>query len=546
MHKAVYEFLLKNGIDCEYVAEEDQIKILIRVEEIEYELCMKFPQYYPYEFPEIYIIDTKGLRIPTRYSDNMLCLYDLNETLPNPQRFLEEALETVLRAKKALIDSTNHENIINYQLEVVSFWESKATGRIDYLGNGSSETRLMWSYEWLEDYFVVADEQNKIIEFINNSYGIKPKDMVFKRTLFINTGKQILIRRNRVKDIEELISKPDIPIFYNFLSNNNGTGLILLSADNGVGPCLLSLKLELLSGGIKPSRRNIKGILAANKSRRFKRFQVRNFEMKRLFTRGGDGTANFDKKCLVIGCGSIGSYVSKAIIDIGITDNITLLDNDTLNVENLARHLCGSHHLYLPEQKSEALKSELLKHYPAMKCNAIEGNAWEYILNHCSMLNQFDLVLICVGNTVIEKKIIQLIKEKAINSECIILWVEPYMVAGHALIFQKEIDESTEKSIYDTNGIFNKNILIDSGKYLKSEAGCQSAYAPYAGFEAQKFVLDFWDVYYRKIYFQKEKCNYEFTWIGKMKWARQQKFNIKPEWRAKDDRFMELKRIDSQ
>ena len=174
------------------------------------------------------------------------------------KRFLEEALETVLRAKKALIDSTNHENIINYQLEVVSFWESKATGRIDYLGNGSSETRLMWSYEWLEDYFVVADEQNKIIEFINNSYGIKPKDMVFKRTLFINTGKQILIRRNRVKDIEELISKPDIPIFYNFLSNNNGTGLILLSADNGVGPCLLSLKLELLSGGIKPSRRNIK------------------------------------------------------------------------------------------------------------------------------------------------------------------------------------------------------------------------------------------------------------------------------------------------
>ena len=79
------------------------------------------------------------------------------------------------------------------------------------------------------------------------------------------------------------------------------------------------------------------------------------------------------------------------------------------------------------------------------------------------------------------------------------------MVAGHALIFQKEIDESTEKSIYDTNGIFNKNILIDSGKYLKSEAGCQSAYAPYAGFEAQKFVLDFWDVYYRKIYFQKRE-----------------------------------------
>ena len=120
------------------------------------------------------------------------------------------------------------------------------------------------------------------------------------------------------------------------------------------------------------------------------------------------------------------------------------------------------------------------------------------------------------------------------------------MIAGHALILQKEIDESTEKSIFDVNGAFNNNVLNDSKEYLKSEAGCQSAYAPYAGFEAQKFVLDFLDVYYRKVYSKEEKHNYEFTWIGKMKWARQKKFNIKSKWRAKEDRFMELKRIDNQ
>ena len=31
-----------------------------------------------------------------------------------------------------------------------------------------------------------------------------------------------------------------------------------------------------------------------------------------------------------------------------------------------------------------------------------------------------------------------------------------------------------------------------------------------------------------------------------MKWARQQKFEIKAQWRSKEDRFMELKRIDNQ
>lgn len=208
---------------------------------------------------------------------------------------------------------------------------------------------------------------------------------------------------------------------------------------------------------------------------------------------------------------------AKAIIDIGITDDITLLDNDFLEIENLARHLCGSDHLCLPTSKSEALKLELLKHYPAMKCNSIDENTWEYFLNRCTELNGFDLILICVGNTVIEKKVIQLLKEKQIEKECIILWVEPYLVAGHALVFQGEIDVSTEKNIFDINGTFNNNVLVDSRKYLKSEAGCQSAYASYAGVEAQKFILDFLDIYYRKIYTKKEKHNYEFTWIGKMK-----------------------------
>lgn len=55
MHKQVYEFLLKNGIDCDYDAEKDEINICITLEDFKYELCMKFPHYYPYEFPEVYI-----------------------------------------------------------------------------------------------------------------------------------------------------------------------------------------------------------------------------------------------------------------------------------------------------------------------------------------------------------------------------------------------------------------------------------------------------------------------------------------------------------
>lgn len=76
MHKDVYEYLVESGISCEYMEKEKQIKIFIQTEGNQYELRMKFPQYYPYEFPEIYIEDQKELCIPHLYTDNKLCLYD--------------------------------------------------------------------------------------------------------------------------------------------------------------------------------------------------------------------------------------------------------------------------------------------------------------------------------------------------------------------------------------------------------------------------------------------------------------------------------------
>ena len=548
LHNNVYDYLLKNNIKCEYDDEDKQIKIYVQIEEIQVELYMRFPQYYPYEFPKIYIEDTKGIHIPNIYINNQLCLYDLNETLPNPERFLEEALETVERAKKLLIDSKKQKNITNYQFEIISFWKSEAIGFIDYLGNENYESRTLWSYEIYKNNFVVSEEKNKINDFLENTYRIKRKNISFKKALFINIGikKQNLIQLNKIKDILEIIPETDIPRFHSFLIDNSCEGIVILYVDNGVGTCFLALKISLMLFRIEPSKKNISSIIMINKDRKFERLYVKNFEMARLFLRGGDGTANFDKKCLMIGCGSIGSYLSKGIVDIGISKNITLIDNDILNVENLARHLCGSHYLCFPGKKSEALKMELLNHYPTMNCIAIDENAWEFILNKHSVINGYDLVLICVGNTVIEKKVIQLIKEKIINTECIIMWTEPYMIAGHALILQNNIDEKTENSIFYANGSFNNNIIIDSRKYMKNEAGCQSVYAPYGGFEVQKFVLDFLDIYYRKIYSKKEKCNYEFTWIGKIKWARQQNINIKPKWRAKDERYIEIKRIDDE
>ena len=44
---------------------------------------------------------------------------------------------------------------------------------------------------------------------------------------------------------------------------------------------------------------------------------------------------------------------------------------------------------------------------------------------------------------------------------------------------------------FDEWGNFKISVVENSKQYMKSEAGCQSAYAPYAGFELQKIHFGF-------------------------------------------------------
>ena len=165
-----------------------------------------------------------------------MCLYDTNEVLPNPERYREEALESVRRAKDLLVSSEKQENIIDYQIEAISFWDAKATGKIDYLGSGNTDTHLLWSCEWLDDWFVVADTQDKIEEFFDNSYGLqKPKNAIFKKALFINIGISVLVHLYTIQDIHDLIPQKELSKFYSFLVSNQAEGLIILCADNGIG-----------------------------------------------------------------------------------------------------------------------------------------------------------------------------------------------------------------------------------------------------------------------------------------------------------------------
>lgn len=62
------------------------------------------------------------------------------------------------------------------------------------------------------------------------------------------------------------------------------------------------------------------------------------------------------KKVFQVGLGAVGGYIADSLIKIGagIDDEFTIIDNDTLSVDNVGRHLLGMK--YIGKSKSQAFK----------------------------------------------------------------------------------------------------------------------------------------------------------------------------------------------
>lgn len=80
-------------------------------------------------------------------------------------------------------------------------------------------------------------------------------------------------------------------------------------------------------------------------------------------------------RVFVAGCGSGGGSVALQLAMSGVT-NFSLADNDTLDIENVIRHVCGRR--YVGQRKVSALSDVLLDRNPAIEIDALDVNLETY------------------------------------------------------------------------------------------------------------------------------------------------------------------------
>ncbi|WP_198134865.1 ThiF family adenylyltransferase [Roseovarius sp. 217] len=100
------------------------------------------------------------------------------------------------------------------------------------------------------------------------------------------------------------------------------------------------------------------------------------------------------RRLAMIGCGTIGGYLARALVQLGAGQGTALLliDHDNLKPENLGRHILGARHLW--RNKAVALIDQLGSDFPDAKLEAVAARAQGTF----DRLAGYDLVIDATGD----------------------------------------------------------------------------------------------------------------------------------------------------
>ncbi len=216
----------------------------------------------------------------------------------------------------------------------------------------------------------------------------------------------------------------------------------------------------------------------------FNAYSVDAIAKENLLSRGGAKEELNSFHIGIIGCGSVGVYVADMLASSGI-GKLTLIDPETLMIENTHRHYLGSHWLYC--QKVSGLKYSLQDQYPFVEIQTETNELLSY--RDKDKLDQFDLLIITTGNATHERAFNQFIVSKNIEIPTVYGWVEAYGVGGHAVAVQPNqngcldciyIDKSTNEA-----GLHPYTNYIEQGQnVISNHAGCGTDYLSYSNIDA--------------------------------------------------------------
>lgn len=539
-----YVKLLK---DENYRAELDneKIKLSVDIEGEEIILYCVLGEFFPYEIPQIFIepeSKKKISNIPHLYTDNSICIFDRSKVIPNFNEPYQLVLETINEAITIIKKGVTKENRKDFIDEFLEYWSAKKILKAKIFVRDLMEGKQIY-YCFMKKELLIADSVQRLKEIYQAIDGNPLKETEVLNGVFIplNGERVESIPKNDTHIVHMIETCSKYGKFYNsFMQKHINDITLVVFNQLSDGNNMVAGWLHIGPGipnGFRKDHVNLKAAFKTS-SKKGAAIAVENCHQNRLFARGGDGLMSPWGKVGIIGCGSVGGFLADALKLRGV-DKFILVDNENLECENIARHPCGYHWVHYP--KTIDIGISLQNWNPNIVYESYVENAHSFIENKTEIINECDILFVAVANLAVEHHINKLILENKIKVPVVFLWVEPYLLGGHAILVKKLQD--LYKEIFDNTTLEYKYRIVEDGiRYLKREAGCQSTYMPYSGFQLQQFIYRVVECLELECW--KKKENYRITWCGKLSNAKNLKVQICKAYNEITDYSLIKKRID--
>lgn len=239
------------------------------------------------------------------------------------------------------------------------------------------------------------------------------------------------------------------------------------------------------------------------------RLILKDASQRHLFKRGGDGKT-LNEKYTIVGCGALGGHLAQVLADSGV-QRLMLLDRELLELENIARHICGFGSI--GKMKVDAIKTLLEESNPNIECTAIGSDANSALDSNPRKIADTDFIFITAADYPLENHYLTAKSNGLIQAPIIIMWLEPFVFAAHALVVNKPQDIMSD--YFNAELSFYKPIVANAQSLFQRDAGCRSTYMPYSGLDVQSFLLDFLRDW-QKGMMGNSDANYHFVWFGRL------------------------------
>jgi len=447
--------------------------------------------------------DTKFLKWPHVEKNDKLCLMQEDNRIFHDYAGHAKLLDELIAEAESLIEQgITGETKQDFVKEIRSYWPNCKTSYISLSCLEDSQTRIIPYYgDTHNTTHIFFDSEKTAKIWINNSkyktelYGPK-KTVIFVLEKAPFPEDYPINGSDLIKFIQthsSLGEKEIKDLLISVVPDKAPRKLpLLFFIDTGInGIAMLGIMIERRDT-IKNRHGNLKEIAYHNATalEKLNRYLDESSILERVVTtrinpgwiykRGGTSESEKlkNKKVCIIGCGSLGSGVAELLSKSGIS-NLTLIDPDALEWENIARHSIGA--AFTRVAKSDALQYKIAHHFPFSNITAHKKRWQDLTEDEFQELCNVDLIISTTGDWCTEDHLNKLFKFSSDLPPILFAWLEPYAFAGQALLIKKH--GACFQCLIDENLRFT-NRVIESGEKTKTlDTACGGASSPYGAIE---------------------------------------------------------------